>query len=89
VKKGRQTRLFELKTETRTMIFYESPHRIVRTLQDVIEAFGGDRPASGSRELTKVFEENAQGNLTELLAHFSAKELAGEFVVVVRGAEKA
>lgn len=87
VKKGRQTRLNELKTETRTMIFYESPHRIVRTLKDLMEAFGGDRRASVSRELTKVYEENAQGTLTELVAHFSAKEPKGEFVVVVGGAE--
>jgi 16S rRNA (cytidine1402-2'-O)-methyltransferase len=87
VKKGRQTRLNELKTETRTMIFYESPHRIVRTLKDLVEAFGGDRQASISRELTKVYEENAQGNLTELVAHFGVKEPKGEFVVVVGGAE--
>lgn len=87
VKKGRQTRLNELKTETRTMIFYESPHRIVRTLKDLVEAFGGDRQASISRELTKVYEENAQGNLTELVAHFGTKEPKGEFVVVVGGAE--
>ena len=69
------------------MIFYESPHRIVRTLKDLVEAFGGDRPASVSRELTKVYEENAQGKLTELVAHFGAKEPKGEFVVVVGGAE--
>ena len=87
VKKGRQTRLKELATETRTMIFYESPHRIVRTLKDLVEAFGGDRQASVSRELTKMFEENAQGNLTELAAHFGAKEPKGEFVVVVGGYE--
>jgi len=87
VKKGRQTRLNELKAETRTMIFYESPHRIVRTLKDLVEAFGGDRQASVSRELTKVYEENAQGNLTELAAHFGAKEPKGEFVLVVGGTE--
>ncbi|MBP7515322.1 MAG: 16S rRNA (cytidine(1402)-2'-O)-methyltransferase [Flavobacteriales bacterium] len=85
VKKGRQTRLTELKAETRTMIFYESPHRIVRTLKDLVEAFGGDREASVSRELTKMFEENVQGNLTELAAHFGVKEPKGEFVVVVAG----
>jgi 16S rRNA (cytidine1402-2'-O)-methyltransferase len=87
VKKGRQTRLNELKAETRTMIFYESPHRIVRTLTDLEVAFGGDRRASVSRELSKVYEENAQGNLTELVAHFKSKEPKGEFVVVVAGAE--
>lgn len=88
VKKGRQTRLKELATETRTIIFYESPHRIVRTLKDLVEAFGGDRQASVSRELTKMFEENAQGNLTELAAHFGAKEPKGEFVIVVAGSEE-
>lgn len=86
VKKGRQTRLAELATETRTMIFYESPHRIVRTLSDLCAAFGHDRQASVSRELTKVFEENAQGTLSALAAHFNAKEPKGEFVVVVGGA---
>lgn len=86
VKKGRQTRLNELKTETRTMIFYESPHRIVRTLKELVEAFGGDRQASISRELSKVYEENAQGTLAELVAHFGAKEPKGEFVVIVGGA---
>ncbi len=86
VKKGRQTRLTELRTETRTMVFYESPHRIVRTLKDLAEAFGGDRQASVSRELSKMFEENAQGILAELIAHFGAKDPKGEFVVVVAGA---
>ena len=86
VKKGRQTRLTELSTETRTMVFYESPHRIVRTLKELVEAFGGDRQASISRELSKVYEENAQGTLAELVAHFGAKEPKGEFVVIVGGA---
>ena len=86
VKKGRQTRLNELKTERRTMVFYESPHRIVRTLKELVEAFGGDRQASISRELSKVYEENAQGTLAELVAHFGAKEPKGEFVVIVGGA---
>jgi len=86
VKKGRRTRLDELKGETRTMVFYESPHRIVRTLTDLGEVFGTDRPASVSRELTKLHEENARGTLGELLAHFSAKEPKGEFVVCVAGA---
>jgi 16S rRNA (cytidine1402-2'-O)-methyltransferase len=86
-KKGRQTRLTELKSESRTMIFYESPHRIVRTLTDLCEAFGADRMASVSRELSKLHEENARGTLAELKAHFSAKEPKGEFVLVVGGAE--
>ncbi len=85
VKKGRQTRLNELKTETRTMILYESPHRIVRTLTDLADTFGPERPAAVSRELSKLYEENARGTLQELVAHFSAKEPKGEFVVVVGG----
>lgn len=85
VKKGRQSRLKELATETRTMVFYESPHRIVRTLSDLSAAFGSDRQGSVSRELTKVFEENLQGSLGELAAHFNTKEPKGEFVVVVAG----
>jgi 16S rRNA (cytidine1402-2'-O)-methyltransferase len=85
VKKGRQTRLNELKTEPRTMIFYESPHRIVRTLTDMAEAFGGERRAGVSRELSKLHEENARGTLAELVTHFSAKEPKGEFVVCVGG----
>ncbi len=87
VKKGRQTRLNELKSEARTMVFYESPHRIIRTLTDLCEAFGTTRPAGISRELSKLHEENAHGTLGELLAHFSAKEPKGEFVLVVGGAE--
>ena len=87
VKKGRQTRLNELKVETRTMIFYESPHRIVRTLTDLCASFGADRIASVSRELSKLHEENARGTLQTLCVHFSSKEPKGEFVVVVGGAE--
>ena len=85
VKKGRRTRLDELRTETRTMILYESPHRIARTLADLCATFGADRPASISRELTKLHEEGVRGTLGELLAHFSAKEPKGEFVVCVAG----
>lgn len=87
VKKGRQTRLNELRTETRTMIFYESPHRILRTLTDLCEVFGENRPGAVSRELSKLHEENARGTLGELLRHFSSKEAKGEFVVVVGGTE--
>ncbi len=87
VKKGRQTRLNELKAETRTMILYESPQRIVRTLTDLGEVLGTDRPAGISRELTKLHEKNARGTLGEVLAHFSAKEPKGEFVVCVAGGE--
>lgn len=87
VKKGRQTRLNGLRNESRTMVFYESPHRIVRTLHDLSEAFGAERPASVSRELSKLHEENARGTLSELTAHFGSKEPKGEFVVIVGGAE--
>ena len=85
VKKGRQTRLKELATETRTMIFYESPHRVLRTLKEFAELFGSDRPASVSREISKLHEETVRGTLAELVQHFESKEPRGEFVVVVGG----
>ena len=69
-KKGRQTLLKSLAEEERTMIFYESPHRLVKTLMDFIQYFGADRPCSVSRELTKLFEENKQGTLQEVCTHF-------------------
>lgn len=84
-KKGRQTLLKKLAEEDRTMIFYESPHRLVRTLLDFIQYFGADRQASVSRELSKLFEENAHGTLQELATHFQAKEVKGEIVMVVAG----
>jgi 16S rRNA (cytidine1402-2'-O)-methyltransferase len=84
-KKGRQTLLKSLAAEERTMIFYESPHRLVKTLQDFIQYFGADRPCSVSRELTKLFEENKQGTLQEVCAHFQQKEVKGEIVIVVGG----
>jgi len=87
VKKGRRTRLEELRTEERTMVFYESPHRVKRTLQDLAEAFGTDRRASVSREISKMHEETVRGTLAELAAHFEAAEPRGEFVLVVGGAE--
>lgn len=86
VKKGRQTRLNELRTETRTMVFYESPHRIVRTLQELAAVLGAERPAAVSREISKLHEENVRGTLQELLKHFTTKEPKGEFVLVVAGA---
>ena len=86
VKKGRQTRVRELTAETRTMIFYESPHRIVKTLAQLAEAFGPDRPASVSRELTKLFEETATGTLASLHTDFAARpSIKGEIVLVVAG----
>lgn len=87
-KKGRMTRLTELAEETRTMIFYESPHRILKTLGEFSKAFGADRPASFSREISKKFEENKRGTLSELIQHLEEKEIRGEFVVVVQGTEK-
>lgn len=88
VKKGRNKRLEELKNESRTMIFYESPHRILRTLNDLKEAFGSDRAASLSRELTKIHEETRRGNLSELLEHYTAHPPKGEIVLVVGGKPK-
>ena len=87
VKKGRRTRLEELRTEVRTMVIYESPHRVKRTLQDLAETFGADRRASVSREISKMHEETVRGTLAELAAHFEASEPRGEFVLVVGGAE--
>jgi 16S rRNA (cytidine1402-2'-O)-methyltransferase len=84
-KKGRQSKLTELAEETRTMIFYESPHRLVKTLQQFAEVMGEDRKASVSRELTKLHEENARGTLLELVNHFAAKTVKGEIVIVVGG----
>lgn len=86
VKKGRRTRIAELAAEPRTMIFYESPHRVVRTLGELTEAFGADRQASISRELTKLHEETVRGTLAELAAHFAAHAPKGEFVLCVAGA---
>ena len=85
VKKGRQTRLAALATETRTMIFYESPYRLVKTLGQFVEVFGGDRPASVSREISKLHDTTHRGTLQELFDHFTANPPKGEIVVVVRG----
>ena len=86
-KKGRQTRLRELTDEPRTLIFYESPHRLTRTLADLATAFGPDRPAAVCRELTKLHEETRTGSLAELAAHYLAHPPKGEIVVVVQGKE--
>lgn len=85
VKKGRQTRLTFLAEETRTMIFYESPHKLLKTLTHFSEYFGEDRLISVSRELTKLYEETIRGTLSEVCAHFTAKPPKGEFVIVVSG----
>jgi 16S rRNA (cytidine1402-2'-O)-methyltransferase len=84
-KKGRQTILKKLSQEERTMIFYESPYRLIKTLRQFKEHFGVDRPASVSRELSKVFEETVTGTVEDLLQHFSTKEVKGEIVIVVGG----
>jgi 16S rRNA (cytidine1402-2'-O)-methyltransferase len=86
VKKGRQTRLKQLATEQRTMIFYESPFRLVKTLEQFCENFGAARPASVSRELSKLYEENFRGSLSAILDHFKSKTIKGEIVIVVKGA---
>ena len=86
-KKGRQTRLNALQEETRTIIFYESPHRIVKTLEQFMEVFGAERPVSVCREISKIHEESVRGTVEEVLAHFKANEPRGEFVIVLGGAE--
>lgn len=86
LKKGRQTLLKQLATEERTMIFYESPMRLVKTLEDFMQYFGEDRPCCVSRELTKMFEENARGSLRTVHEHFKQKGVKGEIVIVVQGA---
>lgn len=88
-KKGRQTRIEELKSECRTMIFYESPHRVVKALQQFAEAFGGERQCSACREISKMHEESVRGTITEVLAHFTENEPRGEFVIVVAGRDEA
>lgn len=86
-KKGRNTRLESLKEETRTMIFYESPYRVVKTLGQFVETFGPERRCSASREISKLHEESVRGTLAEVLAHFTETEPRGEFVIVVEGCE--
>lgn len=85
LKKGRHTLLTQLADEERTMVFYESPLRLVKTLQDFMQYFGEQRRCSVSRELTKLFEENYQGTLYEVCNHFSSKTVKGEIVIVVEG----
>lgn len=85
VKKGRQTRLNELKEEERTMIFYESPFRLLKTLEQFAELFGNERQACVSRELTKLYEENVRGTLSEIIANFAKRTIKGEIVIVVAG----
>ena len=84
-KKGRQTRLQNLASEERTMIFYESPHRLIKALQQFVEFFGADRQVSVARELTKIYEENVRGTLEEVIAYFSEKTIKGEIVIILAG----
>ncbi|WP_246008280.1 16S rRNA (cytidine(1402)-2'-O)-methyltransferase [Chitinophaga lutea] len=84
-KKGRHTLLTRLAEEDRTMVFYESPHRLVKTLEDFITYFGADRPCCVSRELTKMFEENKRGSLQEVRDYFAEKGVKGEIVMIVEG----
>ena len=84
-KKGRQTRFLQLAEETRTMIFYVSPHKLVKTLSEFVQYFGEERLVCVSRELSKLHEENARGTAKEVLAHFEKKAVKGEIVVVVGG----
>ena len=85
LKKGRHTLLTQLAAEERTMIFYESPMRLVKTLEDFIQYFGAERRCCVSRELTKMFEENARGSLQQVHDHFTDKSVKGEIVIVLEG----
>jgi 16S rRNA (cytidine1402-2'-O)-methyltransferase len=84
-KKGRQTKLESLKEEPRTMIFYESPHRLLKCLNEFVEVFGPERRGCVSRELTKIHEENVRGSLSEILANFAERSIKGEIVIIVEG----
>jgi 16S rRNA (cytidine1402-2'-O)-methyltransferase len=87
-KKGRSKRIATLAGEPRTMVLYESPHRLAKCLHQLVEAFGADRQASVSRELSKIHEETTRGTLEELADHFSNRQIKGEIVLVIAGREK-
>ncbi|MGZ3884955.1 MAG: 16S rRNA (cytidine(1402)-2'-O)-methyltransferase, partial [Bacteroidia bacterium] len=87
-KKGRQTKLLSLKTEPRTMVFYESPFRLIKALEEFKEHFGENRRVSVSRELTKLYEETYRGTIIEALNYFNAKPVKGEIVIVAEGAHE-
>jgi len=87
-KKGRTTKLKALAEETRTMIFYESPYRVVKTLEQLSQFFGGERKTSVSREISKIHEETVRGTLQELIEHFTINLPKGEFVIIVAGFDK-
>lgn len=84
-KKGRQKRLQALKDESRTMVFYESPYKLIKTLNDFKDNFGGERQISISREISKLYEENKHGSINNVLTYFESKKLKGEFVIIVEG----
>ena len=86
-KKGRKTRLESLREETRTMVFYESPYRLLKTLQQFAEVFGADRQVSVCREISKIHEESVRGTLSEVISHFTEHEPKGEIVIVLAGCE--
>lgn len=88
VKKGRQTRLKELAENQYTLVFYESPHRLLKTLEEFAQYFGTERKASISRELTKVYEETVRGTFSEILEYFKDKKIKGEFVIIISGKEE-
>ncbi|MBQ3631049.1 MAG: 16S rRNA (cytidine(1402)-2'-O)-methyltransferase [Prevotella sp.] len=87
-KKGRQTKLLSLQDEERTMVFYESPYRLLKTLQQFSEVFGPERRVSVCREISKVHEESVRGTLAEVIAHFQSTEPRGEIVIVLAGSDK-
>ena len=87
-KKGRQTAFKKMAEEERTVIIYESPHRLIKALEQMKEYFGEERRVSVSRELTKIFEETITGTVVEVLAYFSAKTIKGEIVIVVEGKQE-
>ena len=87
-KKGRKSHLESLTDETRTMVFYESPYRVVKTLEQFAEVFGAERQVSCCREISKVHEESVRGTLADVIAHFKETEPRGEFVIVVAGKDK-
>ena len=88
-KKGRMKKLQELKDEERTMVFYESPYRLLKTLEQFAETFGPDRVCSVSRELSKIYEENVHGTVSEVFSHFKDKTIKGEIVIVLAGSREA
>lgn len=84
-KKGRQTHLLSLQDETRTMVFYESPYRLLKTLQQFADVFGEERQVSVAREISKLYEEHVRGTLQEVIAHFTEKDPRGEIVIILAG----